>query len=220
MPHYGLLGDFRFQDSAATEDLRGSKVYGRDDEKLGTIDDVIFDHNTGSIRYVVVDSGGWFSSKKFLVPPHRFHTSTEHPDDFTVNLDKQTIESLPRYDESSLKSDEKWKSYEKQYDDAWHAGPIQHRKGSDRDITPTAAEMPAEPGSIGSQLSSDEQHRLSSRIIPPLANDAPISHTPTGMGDRWSTFEERLRHHRRQITNSCSSCTGEPVSDRPSENAA
>jgi sporulation protein YlmC with PRC-barrel domain len=220
MPHYGLLGDFRFEDPIATEDLRGSKIYGRNDEKLGTLEDVIFDHATGRIEYVVVDAGGWFTHKKFLIPPHRLHTSAEHPEDFTVNLDKDTIEALPRYHEPDLKSDEKWKRYEKQYDDAWHAGPIQHRKGSDRDITPTADEMPAEPGSIGSQLSPQEQERLSSRIVPPLANEVPIEHTPVGLGDRWSTFEERLRHHRRQITKNCTTCTVEPISDRPSENAA
>ena len=32
-------------------------MYGLDDEKLGKVDDVIFDHATGSIRYVVVDTG-------------------------------------------------------------------------------------------------------------------------------------------------------------------
>ena len=44
MPHYGLLRDYRFDDEGAAEDIRGSKIYGLDDEKLGKIDDVIFDH--------------------------------------------------------------------------------------------------------------------------------------------------------------------------------
>jgi hypothetical protein len=38
------------------------------DEKLGNIEDVIFDHTSGNIHYAVVDTGGWLSSKKFLVP--------------------------------------------------------------------------------------------------------------------------------------------------------
>jgi sporulation protein YlmC with PRC-barrel domain len=38
------------------EDIRGAKVYGRNDEKPGKIDDVIFDHETGAIQYVVVDT--------------------------------------------------------------------------------------------------------------------------------------------------------------------
>jgi len=220
MQHYGLLRDYEFSDIAAGEDIRGAKVYGRNDEKLGTIDDVVFDHATGDIQYIVVDTGGWFSTKKFLVPAHRLHTSTHDEGAYSVNLDKEQVESLPRYDESDLESQKRWQSYEKSYSDAWHAGPVQHREGSDHNLTPTADEMPAEPGSIGSQLSDEERARLSSRITPPLANNVTIQHNAVGLGDRWTNFEERLRHHRRQITKACTECTVEPVSDRPSENAA
>ena len=40
-------------------DIRGAELYGAKDEKLGKIDDVIFDHTSGSLRYAVVDTGGW-----------------------------------------------------------------------------------------------------------------------------------------------------------------
>src|SRR5947207_2490456 len=120
MAHYGLFRDYRFDDLNTEDDIRGSNVYGSDDEKLGKIDDVIFDHATGAIHFVVVDTGGWFTHKKFLVPPHRLHSSAEHEDDFTVNLDKSQIETLPRYDEADVESDDRWKVYEKQYDEAWH----------------------------------------------------------------------------------------------------
>src|SRR5690242_9174551 len=118
MAHYGLLRDYRFEDLNTDDDIRGANVYGRDDEKLGKIDDVIFDHSSGAIQFVVVDTGGWFSHKKFLVPPHRLHGSPEHADDFAVNLNKEQIESLPRYNESDLGSKDKWSRYEKQYEDA------------------------------------------------------------------------------------------------------
>lgn len=50
MAHFGTLRNYRFSDTqAACEDIRGAKVYGRDDEKLGKIDDVIFDHSSGAI---------------------------------------------------------------------------------------------------------------------------------------------------------------------------
>src|ERR1700746_2129648 len=102
MPHYGLPGDYRFEDLNTEDDIRGATVYGRNDEKLGKIDDVIFDHSTGSIKYVVVNSGGWFRHKKFLVPPHRLHASAEHDGDLAVNVDKRQIESFPVYKESDL----------------------------------------------------------------------------------------------------------------------
>jgi uncharacterized protein YrrD len=50
------------------DDIRGAAVYGLGDEKLGKIDDVIFDSDNGQIRYVVVHTGGWLSSRRFLVP--------------------------------------------------------------------------------------------------------------------------------------------------------
>jgi hypothetical protein len=210
MPHYGLLRDYRFEDLSTEDDVRGAAIYGRNDEKLGKIDDVIFDHSTGSIKYVVVDSGGWFSSKKFLVPPHRLHTSADHDGDFTVNLDKQQIESFPRYTESDLHSEEQWQGYEKKFDQAWHAGPVQHREGSDRDITPTPDEMPAQSGSIGSQLTPSERAEVNSRIIPAGANEVTIQSGASGIGSRWSTFEDRLRQRRKEVTRACTTCTVGP----------
>ena len=220
MAHYGLLRDYRFDDLNTEDDIRGSTVYGRNDERLGKIDDAIFDHSTGAIRYVVVDTGGWFSHKKFLVPPHRLHSSAEREDDFAVNLDKAQIESLPRYKESDLDSADEWKDYEKRYDAAWHSGPVQHRKGSDHEVTPTPDEMPVEPGSIGSQLSPSERAEVSSRIIPATANEVTIQSSAVGIGSRWLTFESRLRQRRRDITRACPTCTVGPAADRSSESVA
>jgi sporulation protein YlmC with PRC-barrel domain len=220
MPHYGLLRDYRFDDEGTAEDIRGSKLYGLNDEKLGKIDDVIFDHSSGSIRYVVVDTGGWLSGKKFLVQPQRIRASSRHKDDFEISATKEQIERLPEYKESDLESDENWKKYEKRYEAAWDDGPLQHRKGSDRNITPTSSEMPAQPGSIGSQLWSREQAELSSRIVPAGSNEVTIQSSAVGIGGRWSTFEQRLRQRRRDITSGCRTCTLGPVSDRGSESVA
>jgi len=220
MAHYGLLRDYRFDDEGTADDIRGAKIYGRDDEKLGKIDDVIFDHSTGGIRYVVVDTGGWLSSKKFLVPPERIRTSQKHKDDFEISATKEQIERFPAYNESDLKSDENWKNYEKRYEAAWHDGPVQHRKGSDRDITPTPDEMPEEVGSIGSRLSREQAAEIGSRIIPAGSDEVTIQSSAMGIGSRWSTFEQRLRQRRRDITQSCQTCTIGPASDRGSESVS
>ena len=219
MAHYGTLRDYRFADLNTDEDIRGAHVYGRDDEKLGKIDDVIFDHSSGDIRYVVIDTGGWLSSKKFIVPAERLTGSVKHEDDFQINATKEQIESFPPYDEDDVRNEDRWKDYEKRYKAAWHDGPVQHRKGSDRDITPTPDEMPAEPGSIGSQLSREEQQELSSRIIPAADNAVTIDSSGSGIGARWLTFEDRLRQHRRDITESCTTCSVGPAADRSSQSA-
>jgi len=106
MPHYGKLQNYGFTDADA-DDIRGSRIYGRDDEKLGKVKDVIFDHATGAIRYVVVDTGGWLSSKKFIVPADRLRPSAEHEDAYRVDLSKEQIEGFPLYDESDVKDEDK-----------------------------------------------------------------------------------------------------------------
>ena len=219
MPHYGLLRDYRFEDLNTEDDIRGATIYGRDDEKLGTIDDVIFDHSTGGIKYVVVDTGGWFSNKDFLVPAQRLRASTKHNGDFAADMDKKQVEKLPAYKESDLTSEEKWKDYEKKFDQAWSSGPVQHREGSDRDITPTPAEMPAQAGSIGSQLTPSERAELDSRITPAGSDDVTIESSGAGIGARWLNFEDRLRQRRRDVTRSCTSCTVGPATDRSDESA-
>src|ERR1700693_5556166 len=86
MAQHGMLRDYRFTEAA--EDIRGSKRYGFNSQKIGKSDDVIFDHSSGTIRYVVVDTGGWLSTKKFVVPAERLRASAEHKDDFVVDLTK------------------------------------------------------------------------------------------------------------------------------------
>ena len=224
MAHYGTLRDYRFSDVGAGEDIRGSKIYGRDDEKLGKIDDVIFDHNTGAIRYVVVDTGGWLSSKKFIVPSDRLRRSAEHEDDFTVDLTKEQIESFPPYDEKAMESQGRWRDYEKRYEQAWKANPVQHREGTDRNITPPETEMPSQRGtSSGSARRPSISPSLgdeSGRIIPATADEVRISNSAVGLGGRWSTFEDRLRQRRKEIVSSCRFCSTGPASDRYPESDA
>src|SRR5581483_8109630 len=220
MAHYGTLRDYRFADNETEDDIRGSNVYSaQNDDKLGDIDDVIFDHSTGEIRYVVIDTGGWLSSKKFIVPPDRLRPSNKHEDDFVVDASKQQIESFPPYQEKDVESEERWKDYEKRYKDAWHDGPVLHRHGSDRIITPTPDEMPAQ-GSGSSQSGQASSFSGTDRIIPAGADDVTIQNSAAGIGPRWDTFVSRLRQRRRDVVQSCTTCSVGPASDRGSESAA
>jgi len=134
MPHYGTLRETRFQKDP--EDLRGAEVYGVNDEKLGKIDDVIFDHSNGDIRYVVVETGGLFNRKSFLVPANRVSPYGNHEDKFYAELDKERIQMLPEYDENALKSESNWSEYEKRYEDQWKDGALMYNTSTGRMITP------------------------------------------------------------------------------------
>lgn len=138
MPHYGVLRDYKFED---VQDVRGAEVYGVNNEKLGTIDDIIFDHSTGEIRYAVVDAGGWLTSKRFLVPINRIEPYGNHEDKFYAELDKERIQMLPEFNDDTLKSESKWNDYESRYHDRWNEGTVMYNKQTGRIVTPAANEV-------------------------------------------------------------------------------
>jgi len=49
-------------------DVKGQTAYGANGEKIGTVRDALAETDSGRIRYLVVDAGGWFSAKQVLVP--------------------------------------------------------------------------------------------------------------------------------------------------------
>lgn len=217
MGHQGTLRDYRFSDAA--EDIRGAKLYGSNDEKLGTIDDVIFDHSTGLIRYVVVDTGGWLTTNKFIVPTGRLRASAEHKDEFAVDLTKDQIEGFPPYKESDVESEKNWSDYEGRYRSSWQAGPVMHREGTDRNITPTTQQMPgnspserAAQGSSGWAAGSERSSMKSrgstdTRVVPAGTDSVVISNSAVGIGGRWDTFQSRLRERRKEAVAGCKTCS-------------
>ncbi|MGA8617787.1 MAG: PRC-barrel domain-containing protein [Candidatus Sulfotelmatobacter sp.] len=200
MAQCGMLRDYRFTNAA--EDIRGSKLYGLNDEKLGKIDDVIFDHSTGLIRYVVVDTGGWPSTKKFIVPVDRLRGSAEHKDDFAVDLTKQQVEGFPPYNESDLESDEQWGDYEGRYRSKWETNPVMHRAETDRNITPTTQQMPGNSPSAraaGSTAEINDTGAFERGGYAASTDSVEISQSANGIGPRWDTFQNRLRERRKEV---------------------
>ena len=215
MANYGMLRNYQFTDSA--EDIRGSKLYGVDDEKLGKIDDVIFDHTSGLIRYIVVDTGGWLTTKKFIVPADRLRPSAQHDDDFAVDLTKAQVESFPPYSETDLESDEQWSDYEGRYRSKWDSGPVMHREGTDHNITPTPQQIPGNSPSAraagapeafagtparGNYEATDiEDTAFEQGGFAAGTDTVEISNSANGIGPRWDTFQDRLRERRKEVIN-------------------
>jgi hypothetical protein len=236
MGHQGTLRDYRFSDAA--EDIRGATLYGLSDEKLGTIDDVIFDHSTGLIRYVVVDTGGWLTTNQFIVPTDRLRSSAEHKDEFAVDLNKEQIESFPPYKEADVESEKNWSNYEGRYRSSWGTGPVMHREGTDRNITPTTQQMPGNSPSeraaeetsgavqrtsgwapVSEEASVESEGPTGTRIVPAGTDSVVISNSAVGIGGRWDTFQSRLRERRKEAVVGCKTCSGESATKRGSESA-
>src|SRR5271170_201553 len=197
MARYGTLGDYRFADTQeAAIDIRGAKVYGPKDEKLGEIDDVIFDEATGAIAFLVVDTGGWLASKKFIVPPQEIRPSLQHEDDFLVDLTKEQIESFPPYDGTDLTSEERWADYERRYRSKWVEKPVMHREATDRNITPTTQQQVG-AGSGTIPKGPDKPVTKIETAVTPVHKEATMDVSPAGPSLRWNAFEDTLRQRRR-----------------------
>ena len=230
MNHYGTLRDYRFADKDV-DDIRGSNIYGVNDEKLGDIDDVVFDHSTGDIRYIVVDSGGWLSSKKFLVPADRLRPSTKHDGDYQVDMTRAQIEQFPPYDEKDVDDEKRWHDYDDRYQKLMTTdGGVMHRTDSpDRIITPPADQIPTtasatRSSSLSETSSSDRMgiasERADTRDLTANPNSSATGAVNMGpgttsgrhLGQRWANFEDNVRRDRTRIASTCNVCKFTPES--------
>ncbi len=224
MAHYSTLGTHRFAEGA--DDIRGANVYGPRDEKIGAVDDVIFDHETMEIRHVVVDSGGWLSSGKFIVPADRISESEMHPGDFSASISKEQIQNFPPYNEKWLGSSADWKRYEAEYDKLWAEDPILHRRDHpDRIVTPPDEEVIA--GATASEAAErpamDVSELFPERITDKFPDPAPgaskvtvhpkavtrVEHAAAGVSmlrPRWDEFSNLLQRNREDIRSNCPEC--------------
>jgi sporulation protein YlmC with PRC-barrel domain len=203
MARYGTLGDYRFTDTQeAATDIRGSKVYGVKDQKLGEIDDVVFDEATGAIVFAVVDTGGWLSSKKFVVPPQEIRPSLQHENDFLVDLTKEQIESFPAYDGKGLTSEEQWADYESRYRSKWVERPVMHREATDRNVTPTTQQQVGAGSGRIPVVDEDTAELDAETKVTPVHTDATMEISAAGPSLRWSTFEDTLRQRREEVLQS------------------
>ena len=73
-------------------------VYASGDDKVGSVEDGLFDDTTGQFRYLIVDTGVWIFGKKVLLPigAARFDNSQERV--YVEGLTKDQVEHLPEYE--------------------------------------------------------------------------------------------------------------------------
>jgi hypothetical protein len=67
------------------------------DGRIGTVHDFLFDDVSWRVRWLVVDTGGWLSSRRVLLPP----SVLGHPDrakrEFAVRLTMQEVKDSPSH---------------------------------------------------------------------------------------------------------------------------
>jgi len=77
--------------------LIGFKMAATDGE-IGEVKEFYFDDETWAIRYVIVETGNWFSNKKVLIAPQALLVPHWANKNFPVNLTKEQIKNSPDID--------------------------------------------------------------------------------------------------------------------------
>lgn len=93
--------------------IAGDDVCNLKDEKLGTIQDIMLDIPSGTIRYAVLSSGGFLGmgDRLFAVPWGALKLDSEHKR-FTLDVDVERLKSAPGFnkDEWPNMADSAWSS--------------------------------------------------------------------------------------------------------------
>jgi hypothetical protein len=77
-------------------DFDNLKVRNAAGDKLGTVDGFVVDRDSGRPYYVVVDAGGWFKSKHFLLPIGHARLDDDR-DALVTDLDKERVNRFPGF---------------------------------------------------------------------------------------------------------------------------
>jgi PRC-barrel domain len=173
MTHYATLRDHQFD--ADIDDIRGATLYGAGGEKLARIDDVVFEHGSGNIEYLVANEG---HGRRVLVPVNNVRTAITSDRDFDSDLTRADIDRLPAFDDHMLKHDAEWQNYtrlhreslekreeaaEREYKEGWKDDPVEHQvEDVAHLITPVEV-----PPARGSNIAANAQ-RVEDDYVPDL----------------------------------------------------
>lgn len=93
-------------------DFSSVRIVGAANDDLGHVDGFVVDRQSGRPYYVVVDSGGWFTGNRYLLPINSLHFERDNSR-MRVPLDKDTIKKYPTFDGDAFEhADERSRQYE------------------------------------------------------------------------------------------------------------
>jgi len=78
--------------------LNGYSIHNSHDENIGKVKDTYFDDRHWTVRYLVVSTGTWLSSRQVLLSPYALVTVDDEKKNIIANLTKKQIEASPSLD--------------------------------------------------------------------------------------------------------------------------
>lgn len=81
----------------SAKDLKNWEVAARDGD-IGKVREIYFDDRRWTVRYLVVDTGGWLSGRRVLLLPHVVERFDAERQRLVVTLDRKEVEDAPGID--------------------------------------------------------------------------------------------------------------------------
>ncbi|CAN5707623.1 hypothetical protein BH24ACI4_BH24ACI4_07260 [soil metagenome] len=118
MENTTYAGRLRYLDADHVDDtvvnFDGLNVYGSDDEKIGDVEGFIIDAEAKRVNYIVIDAGGWFTSRQLLLPIGHATLSPDR-DSLRTDVTRDTLRRLPEYQKDRFKAftDDELRAFER-----------------------------------------------------------------------------------------------------------
>jgi len=145
---------------------RASKLIGADvenpqGEKLGDIDDIVLDPETGRIRYAVLSFGGFLGlgEKYFAIPWTALTSKAGEKGDFILNVDKEKLKNAPGFDKNNWPNmaDRSWAEQVYSY---YGVKPHWEQEAKMREATPGTPRMERGPAITATVQNVDQSAKL------------------------------------------------------------
>lgn len=79
-------------------DIKNFDVYA-DDNRVGTVVNILVDENDGRFRYFIIDTGFWIFGKQVLLPVGLARLDYDNKHLFVSKLTKEQVKKLPQFSE-------------------------------------------------------------------------------------------------------------------------
>jgi uncharacterized protein YrrD len=89
----------------STREVKGYRIHASDGE-IGHVEDFVMDDESWSIRYLVVDTGGWLPGKQVLIAPHWASAVSWDEQAVSVDLTRDQVKDAPEFDPRRLGRDD------------------------------------------------------------------------------------------------------------------
>ena len=154
--------DSNYAETLRDKDIIHYSVYSNiTDEKIGTVEDILVDEETGHFRYFIVDIGFWIFGKKILLPIEYSQIRFSDKRIDAKGLTKEQAEQLPEFDESLRINND----YEDRVSAIYPPRSLNSLNTVDPLGNPVSPVVPFSPITIGTLAS------LTSPTVPPYAGD-------------------------------------------------